>query len=89
MRPWFSRAYASRQPDWSHHRYPRLGARIAVEDYLASDADLVNAGSEANYRYGARKSRYIGSAKARLQAAWAAALVNLNPIGHQLALHNA
>jgi len=41
------------------------------------------------HRYGARKSRYVGSAKARLQAAWAAALVNLNPIGHQLALHNA
>jgi hypothetical protein len=35
-------------------------------------------------RYGARKSRYIGRAKARLQAAWAAALVNLNPIGHAL-----
>jgi len=32
------------------------------------------------HRYGARKGRYIGSAKARLQAAWAAALVNLNPI---------
>jgi hypothetical protein len=37
------------------------------------------------YRYGARKSRYIGSAKARLQALWAAALVNLNPIGRRLA----
>jgi hypothetical protein len=37
------------------------------------------------YRYGARKSRYIGASKARLQAAWAAALVNLNPIGHRLA----
>jgi transposase len=37
------------------------------------------------YRYGARKGRYIGSAKSRLQAAWAAALVNLNPISHQLA----
>jgi transposase len=37
------------------------------------------------YRYGARKNRYIGSAKGRLQAAWAAALVNLNPIGHRLA----
>jgi hypothetical protein len=35
-------------------------------------------------RYGARKSRYIGRAKARLQAAWAAALVNLNPIAHRL-----
>jgi len=41
------------------------------------------------HRYGARKSRYIGSAKARLQAAWAAALVNLNPIGHRLALQHA
>jgi Transposase DDE domain/Transposase domain (DUF772) len=36
------------------------------------------------HRYGARKSRYIGSAKARLQAAWAAALVNLNPIARHL-----
>lgn len=36
------------------------------------------------HRYGARKSRYIGSAKARLQALWAAALVNLNPIGRHL-----
>jgi Transposase DDE domain/Transposase domain (DUF772) len=41
------------------------------------------------HRYGARKSRYIGSAKARLQAAWAAALVNLNPIGHRLMSANA
>jgi hypothetical protein len=40
-------------------------------------------------RYGARHSRYIGSAKARLQAAWAAALVNLNPIGHRLAAQSA
>jgi hypothetical protein len=39
-------------------------------------------------RYGARKSRYIGRRKARLQAAWAAALVNLNPIGRQLATHS-
>jgi hypothetical protein len=36
-------------------------------------------------RYGARKSRYIGRAKAQLQAAWAAALVNLNPIARHLA----
>jgi Transposase DDE domain/Transposase domain (DUF772) len=41
------------------------------------------------HRYGARKSRYIGSAKARLQAAWAAALVNLNPIAHKLTSNNA
>jgi hypothetical protein len=37
-------------------------------------------------RYGARKSRYIGSAKATLQASWAAALVNLNPIARHLAV---
>src|ERR1039458_4293408 len=37
-------------------------------------------------RYGARKSRYIGTQKAMLQASWAAALVNLNPIGRQLAI---
>jgi transposase len=36
------------------------------------------------HRYGARKSRYIGAAKARLQALWSAALVNLNPIGRLL-----
>jgi len=35
-------------------------------------------------RYGARKNRYLGTAKGRLQASWAAALVNLNPIGHRL-----
>ena len=40
-------------------------------------------------RYGARKSRYFGRAKARLQAAWAAALVNLNPIARHLAAHAA
>jgi hypothetical protein len=37
------------------------------------------------HRYKARKSRYIGAAKARLQAAWTAALVNLNPITAALA----
>ena len=37
------------------------------------------------HRYRARKARYIGAAKARLQALWAAALVNLNPIGPLLA----
>ena len=40
-------------------------------------------------RYGARKNRYFGSAKGRLQANWAAALVNLNPIGHRLAAETA
>ena len=37
------------------------------------------------HRYGARKSRYRGTTKALLQAAWTAALVNLNPIGARLA----
>lgn len=41
------------------------------------------------HRYGARKSRYLGRAKARLQAAWAAALVNLNPIARHLAAQTA
>jgi transposase len=36
------------------------------------------------HRYKARKARYTGAAKALLQAAWTAALVNLNPIGRQL-----
>jgi hypothetical protein len=40
-------------------------------------------------RYGARKSRYFGRAKARLQAAWAAALVNLNPIARHLTTQTA
>ncbi len=37
------------------------------------------------HRYRARKSRYIGTRKAALQAAWTAALVNLNPIAQKLA----
>ena len=41
------------------------------------------------HRYGARKSRYIGTAKATLQAAWAAALVNLNPIARRIATQTA
>jgi hypothetical protein len=40
------------------------------------------------HRYRARKSRYLGRAKATLQAAWAAALVNLNPIARRLATTN-
>lgn len=36
------------------------------------------------HRYGARKGRYFGRAKSVLQAAFAAALVNLNPIGAEL-----
>jgi transposase len=36
------------------------------------------------HRYGARKARYLGRRKAEMQAAWAAALVNLNPIAAAL-----
>lgn len=36
------------------------------------------------HRYKARRSRYIGTRKTRLQAAWTAALVNLNPLGRHL-----
>ncbi|HEV2874244.1 MAG TPA: IS1182 family transposase [Thermoleophilaceae bacterium] len=36
------------------------------------------------HRYGARKSRYRGRRKALLQAAWTAALVNLNPVAARL-----
>jgi hypothetical protein len=41
------------------------------------------------HRYRARQSRYIGTRKARLQAAWTAALVNLNPIARHLAAQTA
>jgi transposase len=41
------------------------------------------------HRYRARKSRYIGTRKAHLQAAWTAALVNLNPISRHLDLQAA
>jgi hypothetical protein len=44
----------------------------------------------ANADYEAyRKSRYTGTGKARLQAAWTAALVNLNPIGRHLTARTA
>lgn len=36
------------------------------------------------HRYQARKSRYLGTRKAGLQAAWTAVLVNLHPIGAAL-----
>jgi hypothetical protein len=36
------------------------------------------------YRYRARKSRYLGTRKSTLQAAWTAVLVNLHPIAAAL-----
>jgi hypothetical protein len=86
---------ARRQVKFGDHDELLLAARQALADpptaeHLRRDRPRIERllGLLA-HRYGARKSRYIGSAKARLQAAWTAALVNLNPIGHRLALHNA
>ena len=41
------------------------------------------------HRYGARKNRYIGTQKGRLQANWTAAVANLNPINRHLAIQTA
>jgi hypothetical protein len=86
---------ARRQVKFGEHDELLLAARRALADpdiaeHLRRDRPRIERllGLLA-HRYGARKSRYIGSAKAQLQAAWAAALVNLNPIGHRLALHSA
>jgi hypothetical protein len=72
-----------------------IAARQALDD-LATAAHLRRTRPRIErllgllaHRYGARKSRYIGRAKARLQAAWAAALVNLNPIARHLATQSA
>ena len=75
---------AARKPDDTRSRDPSTSehlrrTRPRIERLLGLLA----------HRYGARKSRYIGSAKARLQAAWAAALVNLNPIARHLAAQTA
>lgn len=77
------------------HEHQLQSGRQALRDPLASEhlrrtrPRIERLLGLLAHRYGARKSRYIGSAKARLQAAWAAALVNLNPIGHRLISHNA
>jgi transposase len=61
-----------------------------TEDHLRRTRPRIERliGVLANH-YGARKNRYIGSAKGRLQASWAAALVNLNPISHHLTTQTA
>jgi transposase len=86
---------ARRQVNLSEHEDLLLAARQALADpdtaeHLRRTRPRIERllGLLAG-RYGARKSRYIGRAKARLQAAWAAALVNLNPIGRRLAAHSA
>lgn len=86
---------ARRQIKFGDHDELLLAARQALADsataeHLRRDRPRIERllGLLA-HRYGARKSRYIGSAKARLQASWAAALVNLNPIGRHLAAQSA
>ena len=67
------------------------GARRALDDPITADRlrrrrpRIERLLGLLAHRYGARKSRYLGRRKAELQAAWAAALVNLNPIARHLA----
>ena len=68
-----------------------IAARQALDDPLAAEhlrrtrPRIERLLGLLAHRYGARRSRYLGTAKARLQALWTAALVNLNPIGRRLA----
>lgn len=68
-----------------------LAAKLALEDPETAEhlrrtrPRIERLLSLLAHRYGARKSRYRGSAKSLLQVAFAAALVNLNPIGLKLA----
>jgi hypothetical protein len=85
----------NRQIALGEHEELQIAARQALNDPVTA-ADLRHTRPRIErllgllaYRYGARKSRYIGSDKARLQASWAAALVNLNPIGRHLATETA
>ena len=77
------------------HEHQLQSGRQALRDPLASEhlrrtrPRIERLLGLLAHRYGARKSRYIGSAKARSQAARAAALVNLNPIRHRLISDNA
>ena len=82
-------------PPSGEPRQIRLGARedlaIAARAALADPAggEQLRRGrprierllSLLAHRYRARKSRYFGRRKSLLQAAWSAALVNINPIG--------
>jgi len=86
---------ARRQIKVSEHENLTLAARQALADPATAERlrrqrpRIERLLGLLAHRYGARKSRYIGTKKAQLQAAWAAALVNLNPIGRRLAAQNA
>lgn len=72
-----------------------IAARQALDDPLAAEhlrrtrPRVERLLGLLTHRYHARKSRYIGTRKACLQAAWTAALVNLNPIGQHLTAQGA
>jgi hypothetical protein len=84
-----------RQIELSEHEPLMIAARQALGDPVTAEhlrrtrPRIERLLGLLAHRYGARKSRYIGSAKAGLQAAWAAALVNLNPISRHLATQTA
>jgi transposase len=67
-----------------------LAARLALEEPQTAEhlrrtrPRIERLLSLLAHRYGARKSRYRGASKSLLQASFAAALVNLNPIGAAL-----
>ncbi len=79
-----------RQIDLREHEELLAAGRVALADSATAEhlrrtrPRIERLLSLLAHRYGARKSRYIGTAKARLQAAWAAALVNLNPIARRI-----
>jgi hypothetical protein len=74
----------------THQEELLIPARLALEDPVTAEhlrrtrPRIERLLGLLAHRYRARKSRYIGTRKARLQAAWAAALVNLNPIATRL-----
>jgi hypothetical protein len=86
---------ARRQLNLGEHDDLLLAARVALADPATSEhlrrtrPRIERLLGLLAHRYGARKSRYLGRQKARLQAAWAAALVNLNPISRHLAAQTA
>jgi hypothetical protein len=75
------------EPDEEH----LIAARKALDDPVTAERlrrrrpRIERLLSLLSHRYGARKCRYHGRRKAELQAAWTAALVNLNPISRKLA----
>jgi Transposase DDE domain len=73
------------------HKELLIAARTALDDPATAEhlrrrrPRIERLLSVLSHRYGARKCRYIGRKNAELQAAWTAALVNLNPISRKLA----